>query len=73
MAEGTNDSSRQRLVVGAADMIRRRGLNATSVRHLADHHSGGDVDAFTRALVLSPDTGIANTESRTGHVGYGGA
>ena len=29
--------SRGRLVVGAADMIRRRGLNATSVRELAKH------------------------------------
>jgi AcrR family transcriptional regulator len=29
--------SRQRMVVGAADMIRRRGLNATSVRELAKH------------------------------------
>ncbi|SHU55627.1 transcriptional regulatory protein [Mycobacteroides abscessus subsp. abscessus] len=28
---------RQRMVVGAADMIRRRGLNATSVRELAKH------------------------------------
>lgn len=37
MAEGANESSRQRMVAGAADMIRRRGLNATSVRHLADH------------------------------------
>ncbi|NKY30598.1 TetR/AcrR family transcriptional regulator [Nocardia gamkensis] len=29
--------SRQKLVAGAADMIRRRGLNATSVRELAKH------------------------------------
>jgi AcrR family transcriptional regulator len=28
---------RQRMVAGAADMIRRRGLNATSVRELAKH------------------------------------
>jgi AcrR family transcriptional regulator len=28
---------RQRLVAGAADMLRRRGLNATSVRELAKH------------------------------------
>ena len=28
---------RQRIVAGAADMIRRRGLNATSVRELAKH------------------------------------
>src|SRR5437016_4030205 len=37
----TEDSehSRQRMVVGAADMISRRGLNATSVRELAKHTS----------------------------------
>lgn len=29
--------ARQRIVAGAADMIRRRGLNATSVRELAKH------------------------------------
>jgi len=29
--------SRRKLVTGAADMIRRRGLNATSVRELAKH------------------------------------
>jgi AcrR family transcriptional regulator len=29
--------SRDRLVIGAADMISRRGLNATSVRELAKH------------------------------------
>ncbi|WP_084456903.1 TetR/AcrR family transcriptional regulator [Nocardia coubleae] len=29
--------SRQKLVAGAADMIRRRGLHATSVRELAKH------------------------------------
>lgn len=31
------DSARDRMVIGAADMIRRRGLNATSVRVLAKH------------------------------------
>ncbi len=30
-------AARQRMVVGAADMIRRRGLRATSVRELAKH------------------------------------
>ncbi|MFI5501052.1 TetR/AcrR family transcriptional regulator [Nocardia asteroides] len=30
-------SSRERMVAGAADMLRRRGLNATSVRELAKH------------------------------------
>ena len=33
----TDAGSRERLVVGAADMIRRRGFRATSVRELAKH------------------------------------
>jgi AcrR family transcriptional regulator len=36
MSDSAGDS-RTRLVVGAADMIRRRGLAATSVRELAKH------------------------------------
>lgn len=36
MAE-TSSQARNRMVAGAADMIRRRGLNATSVRELAKH------------------------------------
>lgn len=36
MSENTAES-RQRLVAGAADMMRRRGLTATSVRELAKH------------------------------------
>ena len=36
MADGDR-GSRDRFVIGAADMIRRRGLNATSVRELAKH------------------------------------
>jgi AcrR family transcriptional regulator len=38
--EEVNDTSpepRKQMVIGAADMIRRRGLNATSVRELAKH------------------------------------
>ncbi|MEV0292742.1 TetR/AcrR family transcriptional regulator [Nocardia sp. NPDC050710] len=35
MAE--SPQARERMVAGAADMIRRRGLNATSVRELAKH------------------------------------
>ncbi|MCP2289913.1 transcriptional regulator, TetR family [Nocardia amikacinitolerans] len=33
----TSPQMRDRMVAGAADMIRRRGLNATSVRELAKH------------------------------------
>lgn len=36
MSQETSDS-RQRLVAAAADLLRRRGLNATSVRELAKH------------------------------------
>jgi AcrR family transcriptional regulator len=36
MTEPTQPS-RQQLVTGAADMIRRRGLNATSIREVAKH------------------------------------
>ena len=36
LSENTAES-RRRLVAGAADMMRRRGLNATSVRELAKH------------------------------------
>lgn len=32
-----NPQSRQQLVTGAVDMIRRRGLNATSIREVAKH------------------------------------
>lgn len=33
----SNPDARQRLVAGAADLLRRRGLNATSIRELARH------------------------------------
>lgn len=58
----TDDSrGRQRMVAGAADMISRRGLNATSVRELAKHASvplgstyhyfpGGKYDLATEAV-----------------------
>ncbi|QNP68726.1 TetR/AcrR family transcriptional regulator [Streptomyces roseirectus] len=34
---GSNTPSRDRIVAGAADLISRRGLNATSIRELAKH------------------------------------
>jgi AcrR family transcriptional regulator len=57
---------RQRLVVGAADMISRRGLNATSVRELAKHAGaplgstyhyfpGGKYDLATEAVRWADD------------------
>src|SRR5699024_12852403 len=33
----TDPRARQRIVVGAADMISRRGLSATSIREMAKH------------------------------------
>lgn len=50
----------------AAQSLSYRGAAWAFVRHLSDHYADGDVVAFTRSLVLSPDTGIANTVSRTG-------
>ena len=58
--------SRQKLVAGAADMIRRRGLNATSVRELAKHaHTplgstyhyfpGGKTQLATEAVTFAGD------------------
>lgn len=65
MAEDT-PVSRQRMVIGAADMISRRGLNATSVRELAKHTSaplgstyhyfpGGKYDIATAAVQWADD------------------
>src|SRR6185437_3234807 len=58
--------SRQRMVVGAADMISRRGLNATSVRELAKYTDaplgstyhyfpGGKYDLATEAVQWADD------------------
>jgi AcrR family transcriptional regulator len=58
--------ARQRIVAGAADMIRRRGLNATSVRDLAKHAQaplgstyhyfpGGKEQLATEAVQLAGD------------------
>lgn len=61
-----SQDSRQKLVSGAADMIRRRGLNATSVRELAKHaHAplgstyhyfpGGKTQLATEAVTFAGD------------------
>ena len=58
--------SRKQMVMGAADMIRRRGLNATSVRELAKHASaplgstyhyfpGGKYELATEAVRWADD------------------
>ncbi|WP_457214074.1 TetR/AcrR family transcriptional regulator [Mycobacteroides abscessus] len=68
MAE--DPSGRQRLVAGAADMISRRGLNATSVRELAKHASaplgstyhyfpGGKYDVATEAVRWADDLTVS--------------
>ncbi|WP_281186576.1 TetR/AcrR family transcriptional regulator [Nocardia crassostreae] len=62
---GAQDS-RHKLVAGAADMIRRRGLNATSVRELAKfahaplgstyhHFPGGKTQLATEAVAFAGD------------------
>ncbi|MEV6236769.1 TetR/AcrR family transcriptional regulator [Lentzea sp. NPDC051838] len=59
--------SRQQLVAGAADMIRRRGLNATSIREIAKHAGtplgstyhyfpGGKQQLATEAVRFAGDT-----------------
>ncbi len=64
MAE--DNRARQHMVAGAADMISRRGLNATSVRELAKHTTaplgstyhyfpGGKYDLATRAVRWADD------------------
>lgn len=61
-----DQSGRQRMVAGAADMISRRGLNATSVRELAKHTEaplgstyhyfpGGKYDLATEAVRWADD------------------
>ncbi|MEV6276679.1 helix-turn-helix domain-containing protein [Nocardia sp. NPDC051832] len=61
-----SQDSRRKLVAGAADMIRRRGLNATSVRELAKHaraplgstyhyFPGGKTQLATEAVTFAGD------------------
>lgn len=63
----SNPQSRQRIVAGAADMIRRRGLHATSIREVAKHaHAplgstyhyfpGGKQQLVTEAIHYAGDT-----------------
>ncbi|TWP46959.1 TetR/AcrR family transcriptional regulator [Lentzea tibetensis] len=62
-----NPKSREQLVTGAADMIRRRGLNATSIRDVAKHAQaplgstyhyfpGGKQQLATEAVRWASDT-----------------
>ncbi|QFU87171.1 TetR/AcrR family transcriptional regulator [Amycolatopsis sp. YIM 10] len=73
--------SRQQLVAGAADMIRRRGLNATSVREVAKHSRtpqgstyhyfpGGKQQLAAEAVRYAADTvaGILAAKLRAGPV-----
>ena len=49
----------------ADESIAVRGAAWALVRYSADHYSpGGDVKAFTRALVVGPDTGVVNLTKR---------
>ncbi len=85
MAQDTADS-RARMVAGAADMISRRGLNATSVRELAKYtraplgstyhyFPGGKYDLATEAVRWADDltTRILRDELRAGPVAGLGA
>jgi AcrR family transcriptional regulator len=67
MSSSSTPPPRQRLVAGAADMIRRRGLGATSVRDLAKHSGaplgstyhyfpGGKEQLATEAIRYAGDT-----------------
>jgi AcrR family transcriptional regulator len=71
--------SRQRMVAGAAEMISRRGLNATSVRELAKHTQaplgstyhyfpGGKYDLATEAVRWADDltVNVLTKELRAG-------
>ncbi|WP_063010692.1 TetR/AcrR family transcriptional regulator [Nocardia kruczakiae] len=78
---GTRDDSRAKLVAGAAEMIRRRGLAATSVRDLAKfadaplgstyhYFPGGKAELATEAVALAGDLTAAtlSRELRKGSV-----
>ncbi|MEY9212529.1 TetR/AcrR family transcriptional regulator [Thermobifida halotolerans] len=80
MAE-ESQGSRQRIVAGAADMIRRRGLAATSVRELAAHAGtplgstyhyfpGGKQQLAAEAVRFAADavTAVLEKELRAGPV-----
>jgi AcrR family transcriptional regulator len=77
----TEQSARQQLVAGAADMIRRRGLNATSIREVAKHAGtplgstyhyfpGGKHELAAEAVRYAADTvaGILAAKLRGGPV-----
>ncbi|MFD4356727.1 TetR/AcrR family transcriptional regulator [Nocardia sp. NPDC058518] len=70
--------SRQKLVVGAADLIRRRGLGATSVRDLAKHAGaplgstyhyfpGGKTQLATEAVTYAGDLTASILERELGN------
>lgn len=78
----SNSEIRQRLVVATADMLRRRGLNATSVRDLARHAKaplgstyhyfpGGKQQLVTEAVQLAGDVfvGALSKALQAGPVG----
>ncbi|MFE9788540.1 TetR/AcrR family transcriptional regulator [Nocardia salmonicida] len=70
--------SRQKLVAGAADLIRRRGIGATSVRDLAKHAGaplgstyhyfpGGKTQLATEAVVFAGDLTASVLERELGN------
>ena len=48
-----------------------RGAAWALVRYTADHYApGGDIKAFTRALVAGPETGVTNLTRRAGNIPF---
>ncbi|MEJ7760779.1 MAG: Ig-like domain-containing protein [Gemmatimonadaceae bacterium] len=51
----------------ADSSLAARGAAWAFLRHTADHYApGGDIKAFTKALAVSPDTGVSNLLKRIG-------
>jgi hypothetical protein len=46
--------------------VEGRGATWSLLRYVADHYAGGDVRAFTRRLVATSDTSVANLVARAG-------
>ena len=55
----------------ADTLIEVRGAAWALLRYTADHYApGGDIKAFTRGLVVGPDTGVINLTLRAGNIPF---
>jgi len=52
--------------IQVAGSVEGRGAVWSLLRYAADHYAGGDVRAFTRKLVATSDTSVANLVARAG-------